>query len=352
MLHRRGFTLIELLVVIAIIGLLIALLLPAVQATRESGRRSACSTKLKQIGLALQNYHDARKSFPSGIVFSSQLKAALDSDGPHSSWRFNGRSPAWGSMILPYMEQGEVYDRLAFTQATWTRSGKPSEPVQTVQTITIVSSSSSVSARPLPVYSCPSDTLKQTGLLDNMGTSNYVGNWGVPAGFYEGVGGQRQGLPPPNPSGVLYQASAISIKDITDGASKTILAGEISTQQRMWQSGPGGMLDGQFAGIWPALPLNQGVKFDDLVLRDFDARHPLNSPLPQDTIDGNPNMNGWADCDGFGSRHPGGANFVMCDGAVRFISENIDSASSDPKNLGTYQRLGHRADGSAIRGEW
>jgi len=340
--HSRGFTLIELLVVIAIIGVLVGLLLPAVQAARESGRRSACSSKLKQIGLAMLSHHDARKAFPAGIVLSSELVAAANGDGGLTDWRFRGGSPAWGSMILPFIEQNEVYDKLAFTEATWARF---SDSSKTVKTTTIVSSSSAVSTRPLPIYSCPSDTLKQTGLAGNMGPSNYVGNYGVPpAGTWNGIAGQRTGPPLPNTHGVLYHGSVIRTKDIPDGTSKTFLVGEVSTQQRGY-NGDGDFMNMQGAGIWPALP-NQ-LKVDDYVLRQCDAAHPLNSQFPDDWI---LNANGGiGESDGFGSRHPGGAQFVMCDGAVRFISENIQSATSP---LGTYQRLSHRADGLAITGDY
>ncbi|MEI6241205.1 MAG: DUF1559 domain-containing protein, partial [Planctomycetia bacterium] len=263
-------------------------------------------------------------------------------DGGLTDWRFRGGSPAWGAMILPFIEQNEVYDKLAFTESTWARF---SDSSKTVKTTTIVSSSSAVSARPLPIYSCPSDTLKQTGLAGNMGPSNYVGNYGVPpAGTWNGIAGQRTGQPLPNTHGVLYHGSAIRTKDITDGTSKTFLVGEISTQQRGY-NGDGDFMNMQGAGIWPALP--QQLKVDDYVLRQCDAAHPLNSQFPDDWI---LNANGGIDdCDGFGSRHPGGAQFVMCDGAVRFISENIQSATSP---LGTYQRLSHRADGLAITGDY
>ena len=348
--RHRGFTLIELLVVIAIIGVMVGLLLPAVQATRESGRRSACSNKLKQIGLAMQNHHDARKAFPAGIVLSKELIADGNASGGLTGWRFNGRCPAWGAVILPFMEQSEVYDRLPFSQATWTRYGEPSASLQSARVTVISSSATAVSARPLLVYSCPSDTLKQTELADNMGPSNYVGNFGVPTlagswsgGLWYGVAGQRTGPPLPNTHGVLYHGSSISTKDITDGTSKTFLVGEISTQQRGY-NGDGEFMKLQGAGVWPAVPVQ--IKCDDYVLRQCDAAHPLNSQFPEDVI---LNANGGIDeCDGFGSRHPGGANFVMCDGAVRFIGENIQSATSP---LGTYQRLSRRADGLAIGGD-
>lgn len=341
---RRGFTLIELLVVIAIIGLMIALLLPAVQAAREAGRRSACSNKLKQIGLAMHNHHDARKAFPSGIMLSKELIADGITYGGLVAWRLNGGSPAWGAIILPFMEQSDIYNRLVFSQGTWSRYNDPSPPLQTTKTTTIVSSSSAVSARPLPVYSCPSDTLKQTGFASNFGSSNYVGNYGVPpAGTWNGVAGQRTGPPLPNTHGILYQGSSISTKDIPDGTSKTFLGGEVSTQQRAWSLHAAGAIS-QGAGVWAAVA---DLKADDLVLRQCDAGHPINSQFPDNQIT---NANGGiGDCDGFGSRHPGGANFVMCDGAVRFINENIQSATSP---LGTYQRLSHRADGLAISGDY
>ena len=340
--RTRGFTLIELLVVIAIIGVMVGLLLPAVQAARESGRRSACSSKLKQIGLAMQSHHDAKKSFPAGILITGgTMMTEVTGTGSFSTWRFTGGQPAWGAMILPFIEQGEVYDQLVFSG---TASPMFSNPASSVLMKTLLSSSSSVSARPLSIYSCPSDSLKQTNPAQNMGTSNYVGNSGVPTGFYDGVPGQRYGNPYPNKSGVLYHASNIAAKDIADGTSKTFLVGEISTLQRGY-GGDGGFMAGQTAGVWPAVPGQ--LKCDEYVLRLCDASHPLNSTFSDAQI--NLAGGGWADCDGFGSRHPGGAQFVMCDGAVVFISENIQSATSP---LGTYQRLSHRADGLAMTGEY
>jgi prepilin-type N-terminal cleavage/methylation domain-containing protein/prepilin-type processing-associated H-X9-DG protein len=348
---RRGFTLIELLVVIAIIGVMIALLLPAVQAAREAGRRSACSNKLKQIGLAMHSYQSARKTFPSGIVLSPEITADGNANGSLVSWRFNGGSPAWGAMILPYLEQTEVYNRLAFTQPTWNRFFYPGDTTLSPMSLpgmAIVSSATAVSAKPLAVYSCPSDQLKQTGLGGDMGPSNYVGNYGVPtlttATSMNGMAGQRTGPPLPNRSGVLYHGSAITAAQIRDGTSKTFLVGEVSTLQRGY-NGDGEFMNLQGAGVWPALP--RQLKMDEYVLRQCDAAHPLNSQFPDDWI---LNANGGIDeCDGFGSRHPGGANFVMCDAAVRFISEAIDSATSP---LGTYQRLSHRDDGLAISGDY
>ena len=343
--HRtRGFTLIELLVVIAIIGVTIGLLLPAVQAAREAGRRIACSNNLKQIGLAILNHHDAKKSFPAGILITGgTIMTEVAGRGDFRTWRFTGGQPAWGAMILPFLDQSDAFNNLVFSG---TASPTFGNPVASVAMTTLLSSSSAASALPLAVYSCPSDALQKTNLFQNMGPSNYVGNFGLPPGgdIWNGVGGQRYGNPYPNTSGVLYHASKIATKDITDGTSKTFLVGEVSTKQRGWNSTPGGDMAGQTAGVWPAVP--QQLKYDELVVRSCDAGHPLNSQFSDDVIANS--GSGVGDCDGFGSRHPGGAQFVMCDGAVQFISENIQSASSP---LGAYQRLSHRADGLASPGD-
>jgi prepilin-type N-terminal cleavage/methylation domain-containing protein/prepilin-type processing-associated H-X9-DG protein len=336
---RAAFTLVELLVVIAIIGTLVGLLLPAVQAARESARRSDCSNKIRQIGIAMHNHLDAKKCFPSGVVFSNAViadaRATNTPDGDIANWRFCTNPPAWGAMILPYMEQTDVSSRLPFAQTSWTSNSSV-----TATTTTITLSATAASVNPLPVYSCPSDVLTRTSPAGNMGPSNYAGNYGVPAtGNWTGIKGQLTGRPINNVSGVLYHGSTISTKDIADGTSKTFLVGEISTQQRAWSFSNLGAL-AQGAGVWSAL---SDVKADDLVLRQCDAGHPLNSQFPDAQITSGNSGNG--DCDGFGSRHPGGANFVMCDASVRFISENIDSATSP---LGTYQRLSHRADGLSI----
>ena len=330
---RRGFTLVELLVVIAIIGVLVGLLLPAVQQVRESGRKTACGTKIKQIGLAMQMHHDAKKSFPAGIVFSKELMAAVNADGTFWNFRFNGGSPAWGATVLPYMDHAVEYDKMTFSQASWTRSGSATPTFPT----TVVSSSATVSSTPLAIYSCPSDTLPAYGFSGWwMGRSNFVGNYGTAGGG--AIWGQSIGaIPALNASGVLFHASAIGIKDIPDGTSKTFLVGEISTLQRAMSTSLGSLPVGPGAGVWPAVPWQ--IKLDEYVLRSCDANHPLNNEFSDSTITA-------GNCDGFGSRHPGGANFVMCDASVRFVSEDINSATSP---LGTYQRLSHRADGLSLQ---
>ena len=316
--------------VIAIIGVLVGLLLPAVQSARETARRSACTNKLKQIGLAMHNHHDARKAFPSGFVITGTTPnyANIWSD----DMRFRGNFVAWGALILPFLELQEVFDQLTYSTAN----------VNGVDVGRLVSSRSPafVHTRPQPAYSCPADTLPTrrstlTGLLRDFGPSNYVGSYGSDGSS----GGQLCGSA--QPRGVLFANSAMSIKNITDGTSKTLLVGEVGTDQKHWtyfqSSDSNGNLDGQGAGAWAGVPAQ--LKFDGMVLRDVHPSRPLNSQLPQSVIEATDGQ------DGFGSKHPGGANFVFCDGAVRFLSENIQSASSP---AGTYQRLGDRADGLAI----
>ena len=320
--HRRAFTLVELLVVIAIIGTLVGLLLPAVQAARESARMSACGNKTKQIGLAMINYHDARKVFPPGYSLTPISGQTL--------WdmRASGEKYAWGAFLLPYLEEQVTYDQLVFTG--------------TNATGVIVGSRAGTAGhtKKLAVYACPSDPqLVMTGVA-GYGTSNYVANYGSS----DDTSGQSCGSF--NSSGVFCANSAVSTKNILDGTSKTILVGEISNDQKTqtYYATSGPAIRGvQGAGVWAGLPYY--LKFDNLVLRDVHARHPINSQLPQDTLENSRGGNG--DTDGFGSKHPGGAHFVFCDGSTAFLSENIDSATSPP---GVYQRLGDRSDGLVING--
>jgi len=333
--HPSAFTLVELLVVIAIIGVLVGLLLPAVQSARETARRSACTNNLKQIGLAMHCHVQAKSRLPSGFVVTGTTPNFLTSIWSQDI-RFQGNFAAWGTLILPYLEELAVFSQLQLSTQDF--AGVPLGMR--------VTGPSTVLSRPLPVYSCPSDRLPTrrqnlTGLLGGFGPSNYVGNFGSnlpPRATWDAIAGQ--GIGASQPRGTLFMNSALSPAQINDGLSKTLLVGEISTEQKHWtyfQSAAfSSNLDGQGAGTWPAVPGQ--LKFDGMVLRDVHPNSPVNSQLPQATIEGGNND------DGFGSKHAGGATFLLCDGSVRFLSENIDSSSMP----GTYQRLGDRADGLPI----
>ena len=314
-----GFTLVELLVVIAIIGVLIGLLLPAVQTAREASRRSACSNNLKQIGLAMHSYHDARKKFPPGYSLTVDYSLDPNPANLHFQHRFQARPFSWGMFLLPHFEEQGIYDKHA-SLLTDPNARMPSP-----------TDANGLRTRP-KAFACPSDTLPVVG-PGNYGSSNYVGCYGRANEFF----GQQVGRFLPTVTGVLYWNSAVALKDITDGSSNTLLVGELSSKQRHWNNG----VTFYVGGNWPGI--GHYLKHDCLVFRDTHPNHPINSQLPDTHMNSFGGGNG--DHDGFGSRHEGGAQFVFCDGAVRFLNQNIQSASSP---LGTYQRLGAKADGLPI----
>lgn len=323
---RRGFTLIELLVVIAIIAVLIALLLPAVQQAREAARRTTCRNNLKQLGLALHNYHDTHTVFPPGVCLANT--AAADQQ----------RGYGWGVYVLPFIDQSTIYQRVAFTfpadfsqlQAELAAYKCPSDPNNlgqaTWDTTTYSTSGNNANGQPC---GSPSDTAADWGASggcrSNPSTSgtgfaaraNYIANSGssnLAAGTAatSAIG-----------NGVFWANSNVRIRDVIDGMSVTFLAGERPNGQgsTAWagtyfdQAGsPGGF--GAGAGS-PAAQLNGG-------------RHVLGS------TNSRPNQNRA----GFGSAHTGGCHMLLGDGAVRFINDNIDNT--------TWQRLSLRQDGQVI----
>jgi prepilin-type N-terminal cleavage/methylation domain-containing protein len=288
--RHRGFTLIELLVVIAIIAVLIALLLPAVQQAREAARRSQCKNNMKQLGLGLHNYHDTFNTFPPGWV-------TRITDPVYNNNRFGNGRFAWSMFILPYADQASIYNLQDFSLDDQP-DGNNTNKLNT----------------PLSMYRCPSDTGARTG-AKTWGRSNYLGNYGntVPAAhaFDEFA------------NGIFFGNSTIKMRDITDGTSNTLLVGECSIKQfGIANRNPG-------AGNWPGLDQNKQY---DMVVRGTNAGSGINrSTGVSNTAQ-----------DGFGSFHVGGVHFLLCDGSVRFVSENIDSSTG---TSGTLQQLGHRADG-------
>jgi len=284
-----GFTLVELLVVIAIIGLLIGLLLPAVQAAREAARRAECSNNLKQIGLAIQMYHDTNRRLPAGWT-------AYTSDGLRP--QINGQPGwAWGAVILPYLEQMNLH------QGGIVLKAPIYDPVNTAAIQTF-----------LTIYRCPSD-LSQDRVFEAhklheghehddhdhehpgddyddllLARSNYVGSFGVTdVHVCEDlpVGTKCEG------NGVLFHNSYLDLSAIRDGLSQTFLVGErtIALGYATWT----GVLPGDACA--PAAVVAS-------------AEFPPN--LRQ------------AHAHNFSSQHPQGANFLLCDGSVHMISQTID----------------------------
>ncbi len=293
----QAFTLVELLVVIAIIGILIALLLPAVQAAREAARRMQCSNNLKQIGLSLHNYHAAHRSLPYGANFPT------------------GYGGTWAAMILPYLEQQNVYDRFDFTKRIGDGANLPA--ARTV----------------IPAYICPSDSVNdplQGGRIQfpNTNAQGSMGLW-----YPASMGPTRDGTNPsvscvfcphgvgsfccantsdygPDGVGVMDRYTrAINFSAISDGLSNTLMAGETLPDQCTFN----GAYNHNFPIAGTTIPLNTFEK----------------------SADGVNNL--WYTACGFKSRHPGGAHFLICDGSVHFFSDTIDYR--------LYNELGTRAGG-------
>jgi prepilin-type N-terminal cleavage/methylation domain-containing protein/prepilin-type processing-associated H-X9-DG protein len=302
--RHEGFTLVELLVVIAIIGILVALLLPAIQAAREAARRSQCTNNLKQIGLAIINYEIARKEYPPG-------RLNCDAGSPYYDCRYdlldqNARSSMSGFvLILPYLEEQALFDQAGVDQddAIWRWNAKwKSNPARVAV----------VEARP-SVYVCPSNTSLPT-VEPRPDTTQFPGI-AIASGTYAFVQGKRgpswMGTNGPlyvktRNTGVFHYFRTVSGKQITDGLSDTMLVGEVLKSHT-----PGNR------SIW-----SNGARLLDSMRT---TENPLNTPpnsidatsFPAGSIP--PEVENGA----FGSEHPGGANFVFGDGRIEFILDSI-----------------------------
>lgn len=256
---RRGTTLVELLVTIGIIGTLIALLLPAVQSAREAARRAECGSNLRQIGVGLQNYHDAYKTYPPGKFGSMGV----------AGW-------GWGRQLLPFLEQGALHDSLP------NGGTMPTPP-------------SGALARALPVYRCPSDTGPDSNTSRNcFGLSSYIGSGGVI--FASGI--------PLHAPGLFSWAQNIALKmtDIRDGLSHTISVGE-----RSWRVGKSAVWAGDTATI---VFHNGSDNTGHALYREpINAKNSYGAPFVDTRT--------W----GYRSEHPGGVEFARLDGSVDFVSE-------------------------------
>lgn len=335
--RTRGFTLIELLVVIAIIAILIALLLPAVQQAREAARRTQCKNNLKQIGLALHNYHDVFLSYPMGCNPRWETGTTYVNQ---ASW-------GWPAAILPQIEQTSLSNNLGVTKVALR-----------VVTEAATSRGELDGLFPsLPAFQCPSDTtgprLKAGMRRQNFngaaesGISGATNNWRPPTLNYPGVVGFRDINRPRGPGmakqrGTFYNGSNVRFRDMTDGTSNTICVGE-----RDQRCGAGSWIGNR-------APLGGGTHGGDFVHGRVST--PINDPV-------NAGANNCTD--GFSSKHTGGAQFLLNDGSARFISENIDSVTpaigrvnrdgamndADVNGAGVYQLLGMINDGRTV-GEW
>jgi prepilin-type N-terminal cleavage/methylation domain-containing protein/prepilin-type processing-associated H-X9-DG protein len=332
---RRAFTLVELLVVIAIIGMLMGLLLPAVQKIRETASRLKCANNLKQIGLALHNYHDTLGSFPPGYIDGNSIPSSTPDNDVGPGW-------GWAAILLPFLEQENVYNQINFKQGVG------------------LGSNAAISQHPLTIFQCPSDPFQMpvpvydstfTNPILVVAHSDYVGCNGweecfMGAGGSPPIGWGTDGLPGglgASGVGTFYRNSHTRIANVIDGLSNTIFVGERSGNHApaTWTGAPaGGRCPAWMATVPPTYPNAPppGPAYDNadfgeaFVLAHCNATHLPSADSPI------------FDPDTFYSMHtPKGANFLFGDGSVHFLSSSINPA--------VYQALATIAGGE-VSNDW
>ncbi|NLY02238.1 MAG: DUF1559 domain-containing protein [Rhodopirellula sp.] len=291
---QRGFTLVELLVVIAIIGILIALLLPAVQAAREAARRSQCSNKFKQVGLALHNYHDTHQTLPPGSIVWSSTYGCPPTQSPTTYYGWG-----WATFILPYIEMENVYDKFEFREPAY------NSPI-----------CYRAAGAMIDTYLCPSDPqaggyVEFTGSKGPDGLSNQPDNTDFPAINMVGVADSQDWichyasasyLFPKHynvADGIMADRKGCRFRDILDGTSNTLMIAEVT----------GGGLGTTKGFSWVFTPMTdtyEGINGLYTVPGGYTAAlYNFRTTGPS-------------------SYHPGGCQFAIGDGSVRFLSETID----------------------------
>ncbi len=312
--RQSGFTLIELLVVIAIIAVLIALLLPAVQQAREAARRTQCKNNMMQIGLALNNYMMAHEVLPPGTQ---------NDTGPIQSKEGAGYHMSWITQILPYLEQQNVYTHIDFNKSAYDPANAPARQQR------------------INVFLCPSDG--SSGVSPTAGATSYCGihnDFETPIDV--------------NQNGVLFLNSSIRYEQITDGSSNTIYVAEcrLNTGSDLgWMSGTRSSLRNLVVAIPnnppAAVPSSNDGTGSAQSVAQGEATFRLHA-TSLSNVNGSNLRQELADMEagrefvgGPSSFHVGGGHFVMGDGSIRFISQNID-----PK---TFRNLAHRSDGDMLK---
>ncbi len=319
-LRRFAFTLIELLVVIAIIGVLIGLLLPAVQKVREAAMRTQCINNLKQIGLACHAYHDTNGYLQRGYV----LRTSTTSTAPNPAGQpagVNRENNGTFIAILPYIEQGNIYQNWKWQPARFsTNAGPPNNPGNSTQQI--------------KTYMCPTESGSVTWPFEilnanvYLGLTSYTGNAGTRA--YNGCTNNCSLAQEPG-DGIFYKDSRVALTDITDGTSNTILFGERNYRE----TGPctsGGRGIPWNLTDWGGWGVTNGTN-NGLGDNGGSSWVPVNFTCTSASDSGR-RLNAW------GSPHAGGAQFSFADGSARFLSTSTD--------LVTLQALSTRAGGEPI----
>jgi prepilin-type N-terminal cleavage/methylation domain-containing protein len=337
--RERAFTLVELLVVIAIIGILIALLLPAVQSAREAARRLQCTNNLKQLALAAHNYHTAVRSFPPGYSTDNVIASEAQK---REAW-------GWQVFLLPYIEASPLYDQLDI-------DGRRLE--EALATAKTDASLRGLLQTSIAALRCPSDDA-DSATLDTanrhfygkgntgsgkfaVGMSNYVGVLGLYDKPWKGSSG------PFKNNGLYFGNSRLRVARIEDGTSNTFMFGERDSRC--------------FAASWPGVrnppgPCNWGI-YHSLGRVSFKLNSPEYKKFQELT-------GSWDACnsctEAFSSEHPAGALFAFCDGSVHFVPDTVEynngglsysqvksGAQYAGDQLGVYQKLGIRNDSQAV----
>jgi prepilin-type processing-associated H-X9-DG protein len=310
---------VELLVVIAIIGILIALLLPAIQAAREAGRRMACSNNLKQIGLALHNYHDTLQSFPPEGIYNREYPPNLANTSTPAHRGFT-----WVALALPYFEQKPLQDRINYKLPLWGQLMPDGTQVASVR---------------LKMLSCPS--------APDFGDGKNV--WDIGETCYPGNGGWEGFNHHTYYNGFFCQGKTRKMSDIRDGTSNTIAVsenGRFGAQGKpgahQWRGGSG-MLRPEEGCVTHSALITAAIRHPQI--NDTRQKGPLLRSTGGDTPAtewgpwGNPchirspmyfcHYAPTVEWPGMASAHPSGGNFLLCDGSVRFIPDTVNTGNGD-----------------------
>lgn len=355
---QRGFTLIELLVVIAIIGVLVALLLPAVQQAREAARRSQCKNNLKQLALALVNFHDNKRGFPTS------------DDSGWGNWKEQSESsvqPSWHVVILPYLEQAAMYNYFQTAPIpnntdipsihavkTFGYHRCPSDPYDTSNPWTNyagcngpqgIGAGSSSCPNPFAQYATPEVSFPGDPTWGYTSSSSFAG-WGSSSPLRDNRGVIIWSGTYANNTGTLHDR--VNMRHITDGTSNTIIVGEYQPKYEWYPQYEGRFPDPNTGtpgwGGWAASASGRHLSMSTLIPINWkiddnancgDRPWPGQTPNTGDPLHAQDNL-----AKGFRSLHIGGAHFAFVDGSVHFLSESIDYK--------TYQHLGCRNDAQVL----
>jgi prepilin-type N-terminal cleavage/methylation domain-containing protein/prepilin-type processing-associated H-X9-DG protein len=333
--RRAAFTLIELLVVIAIIAVLIGLLLPAVQKVREAAARMQCMNNLKQIGLALHNYHNVYGVFPPGDFCAKNPP-------PQFGSYYNGH--AWSALLLPYIEQDNIYKQIKWDEPGYCWQDWPKKGITSTNFYLV--------CNVIKTYLCPSSNVAATwnwdgGINDGSPGSLQHYGWNAMASLeYRAIRGSDRLGEIRSTQGTFYRDSKTKLTDITDGTSNTMVIGEYSGlvpgeklgpyggdayNQVQWDKGcvEDNHPDWDYLHLSIWYPPNQAYFYYDASDPNTDSRaDPTNKAIPIVNTIGRGSLK---------SNHTGGLNILLGDGSVHFLSNSIDMV--------TYKALADRADG-------